>query len=114
MASSCKAYCGPGLRLCGFFFTVFRWRGRFEGMNELRGDSSDFIDGSSERSFIRLRRLVEPGDFSHELERGRAHLFGSDGRIKIEERSNISAHVLWPREDFSGGALSGASGFHFG
>ncbi len=83
-------------------------------MNELSRDSSDLIDGGNERSFIRFRRLVEPGDFSHELERGRAHLFWSDGRIKIEKRFDIPAHVIQPLSDFNDGGLGSASGSCFG
>jgi hypothetical protein len=45
------------------------------------------------RLFVGLRRFVEPGDFSDELERGRADLFWSDGRIKIEKRFDIPATI---------------------
>ncbi len=83
-------------------------------MNELCRDSSDLVDSSNERSFIRFRRLVEPGDFSHELERGRAHLFGGDGPIKIEKRFDIPAHVNRPLSDFNDGGLGSASGSCFG
>jgi hypothetical protein len=83
-------------------------------MNELCRDSCDLIYGRNERSFIRFRRLVEPGDLSHELERGRADLFGSDGRIKIEKRFDIPAHVIRPLSDFNDGGLGSASGSYFG
>src|SRR5260370_40610344 len=101
-------------RLCRFFFAILRRSGRFEGMNELCRDSSDLIDGSNERSFIRFRRLVEPGDFSHELEGCRAHLFGGDGRSKIENRFDIPAHVIRPLSDFNDGGIGSASGSCFG
>ncbi len=105
---------GTSFRFCRFFFAILRRSVRFEGTNELCRDSSDLIDGSNERSFIRFRRLVEPGDFSHELEGGRAHLFGGDGRIKIEKRFDIPAHVIRPLSDFNDGGLAGTSGSCFG
>lgn len=49
-------------------------------------DVRDFVDGARERGFIGVRRLVESGDFSHELERGGADLVRGDGQIEIEER----------------------------
>jgi len=35
---------------------------------------------------------VEAGDFADELELGGADFLGSDRRIKVEERSDVSAH----------------------
>jgi len=61
-------------------------------MNEASRDLSDFIDSGQERGLICSRRFVETADFSHELKRRSLHLFGGDGRIKIEKCFNIPAH----------------------
>jgi hypothetical protein len=59
-------------------------------------DTSYFIDCSQKCGFIRLRRFVKPGDFSHELERSSSNLFVSDGWIEVEEGFDITAHVVGP------------------
>ncbi len=45
------------------------------------------------RSFIRLRRLSEAADLSHELKRCRPNLVIRNWRIEVEEHLDISAHA---------------------
>ena len=45
-----------------------------------------------EGCLVCLRRLIETGDFSYELQRSGANFFGRNGRIEIEERLDISTH----------------------
>lgn len=63
-------------------------------MEEAHGSSGDFVDGVVEGLFVGFRRFIEAGDFANELERGGADFVGSDGRIEIEKRLDVSAHGL--------------------
>ena len=84
---------GASFRLGRLFFSIFRRRGGFEQKEKARRNARYFIHCSQERGFVRLRRLREAADFSHELERGSFNLFGSDGRIEVEESFDIPAHL---------------------
>src|SRR5215469_5684259 len=53
----------------------------------------DFVHRGPEGSFVDRRRLVESADLPNELERGRADLILGDGRIEVEERSDVAAHA---------------------
>jgi hypothetical protein len=75
-----------------FLFAIFWWRRRFEGVNQTTRHCSYFLDRSLERGLICLRRFVKTGYFSYELERSTLNLFGSDGWIKVEKRSDVPAH----------------------
>src|SRR5208337_367745 len=90
--SSTESLGGAGFRLGGFFFPVLRRRVRVERLEKTSRDAGDFIDRGEERGFVRLRRLVETGDFSHELKRSRSHLFVGNGRIEVEEGFDVPAH----------------------
>lgn len=61
-------------------------------MNKTRSDCGDLIDGGRERILIRFGWFVKAADFSDELQRSRANFFRCNRRIKIEKRSDISAH----------------------
>lgn len=76
-----------------FFFAVLGWRGGVERAQESGGDSSDFINGGVEESFVGFRRPVEAGDFADELERGCLDFVVCDGRVEVEERSDVAAHL---------------------
>jgi len=86
---------GAGFGSRGYLFAIVRWCAAFQGMNQASGNSSDFIDGSVEYSFVCFRRFVEAADFSHELERSRTNLLVGDRRIEIEKRFDASAYFLW-------------------
>src|SRR6202521_5147988 len=94
--SSAESFGGASLRFCGFFFPILRSRVCVERMQKTSGDRGDFIDCAQERSFVRLRRFIKTADFSHELERSSSNLFGSDGRIEVEEGFDIPAHSVEP------------------
>src|SRR5215469_13176859 len=53
----------------------------------------DFVHRGPEGSFVDRRRLVESADLPNELERGCADLILGDGRIEVEERSDVAAHA---------------------
>src|SRR5258707_15858613 len=46
---------------------------------------------------IGLRRLVEAGQFSHELQRGGVDFVLGRGRLEIEQRLDVAAHLFSPR-----------------
>src|SRR5215510_16276112 len=46
---------------------------------------TDLLDRTVERRLIGLRRLVEAGEFSHELQRGGVDLVLGRGRLEIEQ-----------------------------
>jgi hypothetical protein len=73
-------------------FAIFGWRAGFERVNQASGNSGYIVDGREECGFICERRFGEAADFSDELERSRANLFGIDRRIKIEKRFDVPAH----------------------
>ena len=83
---------GASLGLCGFFFSIPRCCGRFEGVNETGRYLRYIIDSSQERSLIGPRRFAKTADFSHELERGSLNLCCGDGRIKVEKCLDVPAH----------------------
>jgi hypothetical protein len=85
---------GASFRPRRLFVSILRRRRRFERTEKASGDAGDFIDGSQERRFIGLRRLVKTADLSHELKRSRSNLFVTDRRIEVEERFDIPAHTL--------------------
>ena len=76
----------------GLFFPAFGRGAGLKRMHQPRRGGRNFIDGRLERRFIRFRWFVEAADFSYELQRSRANFFRCNRRIKIEERSDISAH----------------------
>src|SRR5205823_1185812 len=87
-----KSFGGARLGLGGFFFTIL-WRGgSFERMQQAQRDAGDFIDGGLEGFLVGLGGLVEAGDLSYELQRGRADFVFGYRRIEIEKRFDISAH----------------------
>src|SRR5579864_6337914 len=45
----------------------------------------DLINRRKEQLFVRFRRLVEPADLAHKLQRSRPYLFGSDGRFEVKQ-----------------------------
>jgi hypothetical protein len=87
-----KSFGGAGFGFGGFFGAVLGRGGSFEGVEEAQGDASDFVDGGVERRLIGLGRGVEAGDFPDELERSRADVLGTDWRIEVIERFDVSAH----------------------
>src|ERR1700724_2738050 len=83
--SSPESLGGASFRLCCLFFPILRRRVGFERTEKTTRDAGYLIDGSQKRGLVRLRWLVKPADFSHELKRSRSNLFVGDWRIEIEK-----------------------------
>jgi hypothetical protein len=90
-----------GPRFGGFFFAVFGRRGGFQGAEQPVRDGGYFIDRSEKSFLIGLRRFVEAGDLSYELQRSSLDFVGGDGRIKVEKRFDVSAHLLILMDGFA-------------
>jgi hypothetical protein len=56
-------------------------------------DGGDLFDGTQEDRFIHLGWLVEARDLPDELKRRCPNLFRRDGRIKVEQRFDVPAHL---------------------
>src|ERR1035441_667367 len=95
--SGSKSLCGASLCLRRFLFAVLGHSSRFERAEKASRNAGDFIDGSVERRFVRLRWLVEAADLSDKLERGSLDFFLSDRRVKVEEGFDVSAHGVVSR-----------------
>jgi hypothetical protein len=76
------------------FFAIPRRCTGFESTKKMSRDFGYLIDCGHERAFVGLRWFVKAADFSHELKRGSANLFGSDWRFEIEKDFDIPAHAL--------------------
>jgi hypothetical protein len=83
---------GARFRFGRFLFAILLWRRRFERMNQATRSRSYFVDRGLKRGIICFRRFVKAADFSDELKRSVLNFFGRDGRIKIEEWFDVSAH----------------------
>src|SRR5271169_6024543 len=59
---------------------------------EATGDFRDLLDRAVERHFVGLRRLVETGKLSHELQRRGLDLMLGRRRLEIEQRLDVAAH----------------------
>jgi len=63
-------------------------------MDQASRNGGDIVDSCKECGLICDRRFCEAADFPDELERSGTNFFGSDRRIKIEKRSDVSTHWL--------------------
>ena len=90
--SGAESFCGASLGFGGLFFSILWGCVGFEGREEASGNGGNFVDCQREGGFVGLGRFVETGDFSDELERSGSNVFGSDGRIKVEEGFDVPAH----------------------
>jgi MutS-like protein len=86
-----------GFRLCGFLFAISRRSIGLERAEKMDRDSGNVIDGSQEQGFVRLRRLVEPGDLAHVLQRRGPRLLLGHRRIEVEQGLDVPAHSVLPR-----------------
>src|SRR6267142_1130576 len=92
VGSSTEALGGADLGFGGFVFAVAGGGGGFERPQKAHGSGGDLVDYGVEGFFVGLGRLVETGDFPDKLERSGAHFFGSNGRVDVKERFDVSAH----------------------
>jgi hypothetical protein len=90
--SSAESLGGASSGFGGFFLTILGRCTGFEGTEQAIRDAGYFLDGSQKYVFVGLRRFVEAGDFSHELQRSGANLFLGDWRIEVEQGFDIPAH----------------------
>src|SRR5437763_1414665 len=89
---SCEAGCRAGSSFGGLGLAIATGRGGFQGMEQARRGAGDVVNGGVERSFVGFRRVMEAGDFPHELQGSRANLLRRDRRIEIEKCSDVAAH----------------------
>src|SRR5258708_28116964 len=83
--------------LLGFDLAVARRRMRMQRGQQAVGGGSYLSHRAVERLGIGLRRLVETGQFSHELHRGGVDFVLGRGRLEIEQRLDVAAHLFSPR-----------------
>ena len=80
------------LGLGGFFLAIFRRRRSFQRTQQPARNLGDIFDRFLECFLVRLRRLVEAGNFPHELQRRRVYFVRGHRRLKIEKRSDVATH----------------------
>src|SRR5436853_6709068 len=68
-----------------------------ERVQEVSGHRGHLRDGAIDRGLIGPGRLAESRDLPYELERGISDLHVGGGRVEVEQRLDLPAHVLWPR-----------------
>jgi hypothetical protein len=88
-----EADAGALPRLLGFDGAVPGRRTSMERINEHAGNLRNLAHRLLEGSLIDLRGFAEAADLAHKLERGCADLLVGRGRLKIEKRSNVTAHA---------------------
>jgi hypothetical protein len=57
---------------------------RLQRLEKPRRDGGNIIDGSQERGFVGLGRLIKTADFPYELKRGSPNLVGCYRWIEVE------------------------------
>ena len=82
-ALASKPFGCPRFGFRSFFFPILRRGIRLQLTEKLDQDACNLIYRSQEHSFVSLRRLVEPSDLSHVLQRRRPRLVFGHGRIKL-------------------------------
>lgn len=96
--------------LHALFFAIARRRVRHQLLHQVARHPGHLIDGALELRLVRLRRLLYTADLAHVLQRRRANFLFGRGWRKIEQRTNVAAHVsivnTERRELKSGGAAS--------
>src|ERR1700720_2631252 len=83
----------PGL--LGFDLAVARRRLGMQRGQQAAGAGRYLRHGAVEGLRIGLRRLVEAGQLSHELQRGGVDFVLGRGRFKIEQRLDVAAHFIF-------------------
>src|SRR5260370_40607662 len=88
--------------LLGFDLAVARRGMRVQRGQKAAGGGSYLRYRAVERLGVGLRRLLEAGQFSHELHRGGVDFVLGRGRLEIEQRLDVAAHLLSPRPPVPG------------
>src|SRR5438132_11365717 len=88
---------GPGAGARSFDLAVPGLRVGDERVQEVSRHRGHLRDGAIDRGIIGPGRLAESRDLPYELERGISDLHVGGGRVEVEQRLDVAAHVLWPR-----------------
>src|SRR5437667_8548185 len=83
-----------GAGACGLDFAIARLCVGHQRFQEIPRYCCDLFDGVIERRLVDLRRLVEPRELSHELDRRSLDLLLSRGRVEVEQRLDVPAHSI--------------------
>src|SRR6266571_8198165 len=84
------------LRFRRLFLPIFRGCRRLERAEKPTRDPGDIVNGRIERGLVRLGWFVEAADLPDELQRGSTNLFLRDRWFNVEERLNVSTHLVLP------------------
>src|ERR1700738_1194095 len=86
------------LGLLGLDLAVARRGMGMQRNQQAPGRIGNFRDRAVEGCLVGLRRLVEAGKFPHELQRGGVDFILGRGRLEIEQRLDVTAHLSspWP------------------
>src|SRR5438309_8139112 len=68
-----------------------------ERVQKVSGHRGHLRDGAIDRGLVGPGRLAESRDLPYELEGGIPNLRVGCGRVEVEQRFDVPAHVLWPR-----------------
>jgi hypothetical protein len=68
----------------GFDLAIARLGICHQRIQQIPGNHTHLLDGTIERRFVCLRRLIEARELSHELERGFPNLLVGSRGVKIE------------------------------
>src|SRR5437016_10929792 len=82
---------------CSLDLTVPGFRVGHERVQKVSGHRGHLRDGAIDCGLIGPGRLAESRDLPHELEGGISDLLVGCGRVEVEQRFDVPAHVLWPR-----------------
>ena len=85
---------GSGPRLCCLLFSVARGGLGFERIDKPPGDSCHVPNSPIECTLIDLRRLCKSADLADKLDCSGLNFFVGCRRLKIEQGSNVSAHIV--------------------
>src|SRR5260221_7761079 len=83
--------------LLGFDLAVARRRMGMQRGQKAPGGSGYLSHRAVKCLGVGLRRLVEAGQFSHELQRGGLDFVLGRGPLEIEQRLDVAAHLFSPR-----------------
>src|SRR5947209_11486326 len=83
---------GAGAR--GLNLAIARLASSHQRTQKIPGHRRDLFDGVIECRLVDLRRLVEPRDLSHELDRSSPDLLLSRGRVEVKQRLDVPAHSI--------------------
>src|SRR5438093_6928595 len=83
-----------GAGACGLNFAIARFASSHQRTQKVPGHRRYLFDGVIECRLVDLRRLVEPRELSHELDRRSPDLLLSRGRVEVEQRLDVPAHGI--------------------